>query len=70
MVVSTVKMESNWGRVLRDFIYSNLPASLPLFFMALGEQEAIQNASTEALMVVMVSLVGFRHGHVHAWLAI
>ena len=64
-VTSTVKMESNWGRVL----YSNLLASLPLFFMALGEQEAIQNASTEALMVVMVTVVLGTAMSYYAWLA-
>ena len=46
-------MESNWGRVL----YSNLLASIPLFFMMGSEVETIRNATPEALMVVMVTVV-------------
>lgn len=64
-VTSTVKMESNWGRVL----YSNLLASVPLFFMMSGEVETIRNASTEALVVVFVTVVLGTAMSYYAWLA-
>mmetsp|Transcript_8268 Transcript_8268/g.24641 ORF Transcript_8268/g.24641 Transcript_8268/m.24641 type:complete len:328 (-) Transcript_8268:41-1024(-) len=64
-VTSTVKMESNWGRVL----YSNLLASIPLFFMMGSEVETIRNATPEALMVVMVTVVLGTAMSYYAWLA-
>ena len=64
-VTSTVKMESNWGRVL----YSNLLASVPLFFMMGSEVEAIRSATPEALMVVMVTVILGTAMSYYAWLA-
>ena len=58
-------MESNWGRVL----YSNLLASIPLFFMMGSEVETIRNATPEALMVVMVTVVLGTAMSYYAWLA-
>lgn len=38
-ITNTVKMESNWGRVL----YSNLLGAIPLFFGSIGELDTITN---------------------------
>ena len=64
-VTNTVKMESNWGRVL----YSNLLASVPLFFVMLSERDAIAGASSDALAVVAGTVVLGTAMSYYAWLA-
>jgi len=64
-ITNTVKMESNWGRVF----YSNLLASIPLFFLCFGETEAINGASASDLAVVGVTVVLGTAMSYYAWLA-
>lgn len=65
-ITNTVKMESNWGRVL----YSNLLASIPLFFMMAGsEREVIAEATPDALAVVGVTVLLGTAMSYYAWLA-
>ena len=64
-ITSTVKMESNWGRVF----YSNLLAAIPLFFMMGAEKDAILNASTDGLLVVAGTVLLGTAMSYYAWLA-
>ena len=64
-VTSTVKMESNWGRVF----YSNLLASLPLMFMCLAEKDVILSASSDALLVVGGTVLLGAAMSYYAWMA-
>merc|ERR1712072_455666 len=54
-VADTVKMESNWGRVL----YSNLLSCLPLLVLsgASGEEAAVMEASLAGVLMIMVTVV-------------
>merc|ERR1712010_339858 len=54
-----------WGRVL----YSNLLASVPLFFLCLGEAETIRAAASVDLAVVGVTVVLGTAMSYFAWLA-
>ncbi|KAJ1456882.1 hypothetical protein M885DRAFT_516441 [Pelagophyceae sp. CCMP2097] len=63
-ITNTVKMDSNWGHV----IYSNLLASIPLFFLALREADAVRAASTHGLMVISGTVVLGVSMSYYAWL--
>lgn len=64
-VTNTVKMDSNWGRVL----YSNLLASIPLMFMAVFEMDTVIAASTNGLLVILGTVVLGASMSYYAWLA-
>lgn len=64
-ITNTVKMDSNWGRVL----YSNLLASIPLAVLATFEIDEVRKASTHALLVVAVTVLIGASMSYYAWLA-
>uniref|UniRef100_A0A7S3NM54 Sugar phosphate transporter domain-containing protein n=1 Tax=Aureoumbra lagunensis TaxID=44058 RepID=A0A7S3NM54_9STRA len=64
-ITNTVKMESNWGRVF----YSNLLASIPLFFMTYSELPLLLKADTTALLVVLATVGLGAAMSYYAWLA-
>eukprot|EP00549_Striatella_unipunctata_P023764 CAMPEP_0118688746 /NCGR_PEP_ID=MMETSP0800-20121206/9090_1 /TAXON_ID=210618 ORGANISM="Striatella unipunctata, Strain CCMP2910" /NCGR_SAMPLE_ID=MMETSP0800 /ASSEMBLY_ACC=CAM_ASM_000638 /LENGTH=330 /DNA_ID=CAMNT_0006586037 /DNA_START=874 /DNA_END=1866 /DNA_ORIENTATION=- len=67
-IVSTVKMDSNWGRVL----YSNLLAALPLIVpLCLDdtEREAVENATSQGIAALLVSVILGAAMSYFAWMA-
>lgn len=64
-ITSSVEMKSNWGRVF----YSNMLASVPLFFMMASETDKIYSLSTEEVAIVGVTVVLGVAMSYFAWLA-